>query len=94
MKTRSGFVSNSSSASFILQLSKMSDVQEHAMSHIVQVAKTLDFSKSDIDDLSYWTINEDSEFIRGSTVMDNDGMDRFFKAIGLSQDAIIEYGGD
>ena len=94
MKQRTGFVSNSSSASFILQLSKMSDLQIYSMLHREEVAKNLNFEETEIMDLADWQVAEDGEFIRGDTGMDNEAMGKFFKAIGLSNNAIVEYDGD
>jgi len=93
MKRRNSFVSNSSSASFILQVSKMSDLQIYAMFNMEKMAKALTFDDV-LQDLQGWTIRDDGEFIRASTIMDNGAMPNFFKAIGLSQDAIVNYAGD
>jgi hypothetical protein len=88
MRIRVNFVSNSSSASFILQKSKMSSLQIYAMLHLPEMIDKLNMSKNDDDG---WSIHDDGEFIRGDTIMDNDGMNKFFKAIGLNNNAIVNY---
>lgn len=80
MKTRLGFVSNSSSASFILQKSKMSAEQIEAILNI-----------GEEDNKDGWSIYDDDEFIRGSTMMDNDAMAEFFRKINLGYAAIVDY---
>lgn len=95
MRQRAGFVSNSSSASFILDMIKMSDLQIYAMRHREEVAANLNFGETDIMDIADWQINDDDgRFLKGCTDMDNLAMDKFFKAIGLSHDAIAEYNDD
>ena len=90
MKVRNGFVSNSSSASFILQVSKMSDLQIYAMFHMDEIKRLLGI----VDDSDSWIITDNGEFIRGSTIMDNGEIDTFFKVIGLPSNAIVSYEGD
>ena len=90
MKVRNGFVSNSSSASFILQVSKMSDLQIYAMFNLDAMTRALNIDFRD----DGWTIKDAGEFIHGDTIMDNGAMTKFFKAIGLSEAAIVNYDGD
>lgn len=77
MKLRLGFVSNSSSASFILDKRYMSGSQ---MFDVMQYVGP-----------DGWTITEDEDFIRGDTCMDNEDIAEFFKKIDLRMRAIVKY---
>jgi hypothetical protein len=93
MKIRNGFVSNSSSASFVVYKDKITPLQYKAiMSHDIYAAKVLkwDCSWSDDGTFTYdrWdNIKETEKTLKGSTLMDNFEMDKFFIEIGLSPDA-------
>lgn len=100
MKQRVGFVSNSSSASFILQKSKMTAEQIDAIRGLK--CKDPGYDPDAFGETSYfikaggdhWSINEDAEFIRGSTIMDNDDLDAFLKQINLDPKAIVNWDGE
>lgn len=96
MKKRLALISNSSSASFILQKSKMTDEQIDAIRKLKYADSSPDANapeklhyaiKLEYD---YWVIDEDAEFIRGSTFMDNDDMDKVFAQINLDPKAIVD----
>ena len=71
MKYRQGFVSNSSSASFVVPKSKLSESEISAL-----LAYNLMVENTD-----GWTIYENDEYVRGSTVMDNDALDDYLESI-------------
>jgi hypothetical protein len=71
MKTRAGFVSNSSSLSFVL-LKKV--LTEH------QINKILEINSDD------WVIRECEKFIEGTTIMDNFDMEDYFEKNGFPKE--------
>lgn len=77
MKIRQGFVSNSSSSSFVINKECLSPKQ------IKQIYKHqtsgLDFALTD-----YWSITEDEYRLYGSTIMDNFDMAEFLEIIGVN----------
>ena len=72
MKVRIGFVSNSSSSSFIVSLNDIS---------ASQLKKLLNFG--DLDKFDYWTMNVSYSHLSGWTTMDNDDLEDFMKEIGI-----------
>lgn len=90
-KVRTGFVSNSSSSSFIVLKSNMTDEQIHQMRNIAETAKemmkrndAIRYSYNSIDPSYFdWMIVESEEDFRGSTLMDNFSMDTFLDMIGV-----------
>jgi hypothetical protein len=61
MKIRNGFVSNSSSSSFIIQKDALSKLQIKAL---------LEYPMSE-DNCDRWSVNEYDDCISGFTIMDN-----------------------
>ena len=86
MKSRLGFVSNSSCSSFIVTKSLISAVQLDQIHRVEQVAKSL--GMEDLECIVDWNIQEDDEAIRGFAIMDNFGFSEFFCRIGLRMDAV------
>ena len=87
MKIREGFVSNSSSSSFVIKKSSLTAEQ------IKLIKKHVDWDKYAVESqmvldgkgrtYDEWDIQEDEEFITGGTFMDNFPMDEFLEAIGV-----------
>jgi len=76
MKKRDGFVSNSSSSSFIISKKYLS---------IDQIAKIKDNRNCghEYADSDYWNIEEDEATLRGQTFMDNFYIDNYMEEIGV-----------
>lgn len=87
MKIRSGFVSNSSSSSFIIGLSNLTQEQIDKIVDYKDFAKELGMEY--IDD--YWDIVVTKDYVKGSTGMDNFDMEEFLEKIGVKKDA-VEWG--
>jgi len=80
MKSRTGFVSNSSSSSFIIPKYWLS---EHQMDQIRRHEEI-----KNIPALDGWNISEDEVDIRGYTSMDNFDMRQFLEDIGVNMDKV------
>lgn len=81
MKIRQGFVSNSSSSSFVIAKSAITAEQRDNIYNHYEVAD---------DDM--WDVSENDHFILGYTFMDNFNMLEFLIGIGIPRDAIrMEY---
>jgi hypothetical protein len=78
MKLRLGFVSNSSSSSFVLDKSKLTAQQRHKIMHAVQSSGDL----WEIEDV------EGQDFLRFDTWMDNLGLGKLIEAVGAA-DAVV-----
>lgn len=78
MKIRTGFVSNSSSASFVINKNDLS---------ANQIERLLDYPKSDKNE-DGWSVTDSGNTINGCTIMDNDAIDDFFIEIGINQDNV------
>ena len=69
MKSRQGFVSNSSTSSFFIPIDALSGRQRRGLMDV---------------DADGWTITEDEEGIHGFTMMDNFDMTEVFKELNIS----------
>lgn len=87
MKIRNGFVSNSSSRSFIINKDKLNDFQINLIKDHVNVVKN--FMK-DIycEERDKWYIIENEYSIEGNTIMDNFDMNQFLNYIGIKDEDI------
>ena len=94
MKKRLGFVSNSSSASFVLNMRALAKFQIDAVLDCVEYAEKLLRWKKD-DCYEGWTIemSKEKNTIEGWTHMDNFEMDEFFEKLGIPASE-YEYEGD
>ena len=90
MKIINGFVSNSSSASFVINKGDLTPLQLDMISNgakylnIMADAKYLDFYHKD----DYWDIKENEEEITGCTIIDNFDMRSYLTYIGVESSYI------
>lgn len=94
MKTRIGFVSNSSSSSFIIEKKYLSRRQIELLCDHFEVAKQLNLdcaSGTGIED--EWKIETTEREIKGFTYMDNFDMYDFMFKIGINSDLVNWEGG-
>lgn len=83
MKNRLGFVSNSSSASFILYKDLVPQDKLEAIRNHYQYALDHGYA-SDLKEEDAWNICETEHIMFGDTIMDNFNMKKFFKKIKFS----------
>ena len=76
MKIRNGFVSNSSSSSFVIKKSVLSEEQLQMIRGHVDYKK---YHYWDIDKIDEWNITESNDSILGYTIIDNFNMNRFLE---------------
>ena len=84
MKLRIGFVTNSSSSSFTIAKSDLTDDQIEKIKNYFEAAKEVGIN--DFDDL--WDIYETNFNINGFTCMNNGDMLKFLRLIGVDRDNI------
>lgn len=75
MKIRQGFVSNSSSSSFVIRLEHITAKQ------LVSIQNHNECP--DCENGEGWSITVDAEFVKGYTSMDNFNMFNFLERIGI-----------
>lgn len=88
MKIRTGFVSNSSSSSFVIQRSRLSAYQLDLICDHIHYAKDLDIDMTYAEERDAWSIEKEPMCVRGSTTMDNFDMAEFLDKIGISEEDI------
>lgn len=79
MKIRTGFVSNSSSASFIIDTYFISGYQ------LMEIKKYIEDPKKNTDE---WSLHENGSRLEGFTICDNEGFRKFLQEINVSDNAI------
>lgn len=89
MKLRKGFVSNSSSSSFIIELDKLTANQIHAIKNHTRYARENDYFEIEWKgEEDQWNVYATEEHIIGDTFMDNFDMHAFFQRIDVSLDDV------
>jgi hypothetical protein len=85
MKIRNGFISNSSSSSFIIDTKELTDEQVNMILNHYQYAQEMDMIDSYCNEYDAWSItfDDDNHSLTGYTSMDNFSMYNFFLRIGV-----------
>ena len=86
MKIRQGFVSNSSSSSFVIAKGYLSSLQKEQIRQHIEQGKRFGMDNSNKE--NRWCISEDDCVINGYTYMDNFDMYDFLERIGVPTDKI------
>lgn len=89
MKSRTDFVTNSSSSSFIIRKNCLTGKQIQAIENHAVLGKKLGLNNSNYP----WDIVETSDTLHGTTYMDNFSMSEFLELIGV-RDCDIGWDGD
>lgn len=89
MKIRNGFVSNSSSSSFIILKDNLTSMQISLIKNNPQTDK----HGYTVNEYDMWTITEDDFSIKGKTWMDNYDFSEFLTEIGVKP-KYIKWGAD
>ena len=88
MKIRSGFVSNSSSSSFVVDRSYVSDHQLDQIKNHIEVASDLYPDIAYCEDHNQWDITIKPGYVSGDTWMDNFDMKLFLEKIGIDMEQV------
>ncbi len=83
MKIRTGFVSNSSSSSFVIGKAHLTELQIKLIHKHAEIGDVETGDESDV-----WSITEDEIRIHGFTIMDNFDMSTYLKDIGVKAEHI------
>lgn len=94
MKVRNGFVSNSSSSSFVISIDMLTDTQIMAIwNHIQEADKHCgEWDFGSCDDYDEWIIEQDDSTISGYTNMDNFDMYTFLQDYLHIPENVINWG--
>ena len=95
MRIRNGFVSNSSSSSFVISKKRLTDNQIRMIKDHIDVANVLlrnnTYSENEgnekvklFDKLDKWTITEYPDILYCATTMDNFDLKEFLEVIGIT----------
>lgn len=101
MKVRLGFVSNSSSSSFLLNKNKLTKLQYHKIFNVEETISNLSEKQrtkllglvGDVEYLRDWSIREEDGEISGYTYLNNFDMIEFINFIGANKALLNTDGG-
>ncbi len=85
MKIRQGFVSNSSSSSFVINKGFLTPLQIEQIQNHRELGIQLGMMNSQTD---YWVIDENEFELLGHTSLDNFNMSEFMKKIGVKMSKV------
>lgn len=85
MKIRNGFVTNSSSSSFLISKKILDEDQIYAIRNHGEIGEELGLSYAE----DAWGIDENDDYISGSTYMDNFDMAELLGILGISRSNIV-----
>lgn len=94
MKIRYNFISNSSSASFVVFKQNLKDSTINKVLNPKYFAEQLNKQGFNFYPDDSWEIEETETYIKGFTVIDNFPMDEYFKALGLKEKINFIYKGE
>ena len=88
MKTRQGFVSNSSSSSFVILCKDITDEQVDFIRNHITLASMKGWQPGYTEPEDEWSISYNGTEITGSTSMTNFDMEAFFDKIGINRSVV------
>jgi hypothetical protein len=93
MKIKVDFVTNSSSAAFVILKENLSQIQIDLIYNHIEMAKAIAARERHSLCLEEWQIKETETTIEGFTSMDNFDMHWYFEKVGIDND-IVEWDSD
>jgi len=87
MKIRKGFVTNSSSSSFIINKKDLTKKQIEKIYNHMEDEQTI--KNALCKNFDKWEIIEDEDFIKGRTILNNFDMETYLIKIGIDLDDVI-----
>jgi hypothetical protein len=82
MKVRNGFVSNSSTSSFVIALSEVTSEQLEKVKNHIKEGKKLGIEYAELE--NEWNIEVSNGLVYGFTAMDNFDMLEYLEKVGVS----------
>lgn len=88
MKIRNGFVSNSSSSSFVINKDDLDQSQIYKIINHIEYANMKGFNCGYMAEEDAWIITIENGLVRGETYMTNFNMREFFENIGVDNSKV------